>query len=105
MKEYIYDCTNFAIDSSGVTYDVLHNEYEGNTDNMKSSENSVDSLNISDEEEINFGRTSSNNKMTYDELLDTAYYILGTCETDALGQQEIDSFAKMIVELLRAWGW
>lgn len=105
LKEYIYDCTNFAIDSSGVTYDILHNEYDGNNDNINSSGTSVDSLNISDEEEINFGRMQSNNKMTDDELLDTAYYILSTCETDALGQQEIDYFAKMIVELLRAWGW
>ncbi len=105
IKEYIYDCSNFAVDKSDPSYEALHDEYNDNDDYVDSSySTSSDSMNIDDDELLDFGSTGPAKKTT-EELLTIAEYIWSMCETDALGPEQKDIFIKMIVALLREWGW
>lgn len=106
IKEYIYDCSNFAVDKTDPSYAALHDEYN-DTDDYGDSDfsSSSDSMNIDDDDVLDFGDTSTDRKMSNEELLTTAEYIWSQCETDALGPEQKNVFIKMIVALLREWGW
>lgn len=108
IKEYIYDCSNFAVDNNDSSYAALHNEYTDG-DGVKDEhehERVSDRLDIGDEEPLDFGNIGTGNqKMSDEELLTTAEYIWSQCETDALGPEQKQIFIKMIVALLREWGW
>lgn len=55
VKEYIYDCTNFAVDGSDNSYDVLHNELESEEDSDGTVSNFSYDDEDSEDDELDFG--------------------------------------------------
>lgn len=105
LKEFIYNPSNFISDGIDASYEGLHSDYEDNDfDNSQGLDPTQ--MNIADDEDIlDFGSTSTDTRMSNEELLTTAEYIWSQCETDALGPEQKNVFIKMIVALLREWGW
>lgn len=108
IKEFIYDCSNFASKDVDVSYENLRRELgDEDGDSVRHIDGISDTADFEfeDYEELDFGGPSKPAKKSEEELRQIIMMIISEHDTSVLSDRQIEIIVATGIKLLRSWGW